>query len=176
MAIYSRRQLLLLLALLGAGGVGLAVERWRAAYPEVADRLERLDRAPEPPTAVQSPAPDGGPAREPAGAGADPPAGAGTARAGIAPGPGPRRGPAHARSHRAAPGAPVDLNRAGVEELEGLPGVGPVLAERIVARRRSGGGFASVDDLRKVPGVGPAKLDRLRPLVTVGPVAPAPGP
>lgn len=60
------------------------------------------------------------------------------------------------------PGAPVNLNRATLEELLALPGVGEKMAAAIVAARP----FASVDALDAVPGVGPATLEELRPLVT----------
>jgi competence protein ComEA len=60
----------------------------------------------------------------------------------------------------------IDLNRATRAELLQVPGVGPVLAERIEHHARQHG-FQSVDDLRKVPGVGPATLERIRPWVTV---------
>jgi competence protein ComEA len=46
-ALYTGRQLLLLFALLGAAAAGLAVREWRATYPELADRLEHVDRQPE---------------------------------------------------------------------------------------------------------------------------------
>ena len=62
---------------------------------------------------------------------------------------------------------PVDVNRAGVEELQALPGVGPVLAERIV-RTRVEGAFRSLDDLVRVPGIGAATVSRLRGLAVVG--------
>ena len=65
-----------------------------------------------------------------------------------------------------APG-PVDLNRATVDELETLPGVGPATAAAIVAYRDSHGPFASVDALADVSGIGPAKLAAIRELVTV---------
>ena len=58
--------------------------------------------------------------------------------------------------------APLDLNRATARELEGLPGIGPALAERIVALRRERGRFRNVDDLLQVRGIGPATLERLR--------------
>lgn len=61
----------------------------------------------------------------------------------------------------------VELNRAGTEELEGLPGVGPATAQRIMATRREMGGFRTVDDLLEVPGIGPVTLERLRSLVVV---------
>ncbi len=57
----------------------------------------------------------------------------------------------------------VDLNGATLVQLDGLPGVGPVLAQRIVDRRP----FTSVDELDEVSGVGPTLLERLRPLVRV---------
>ncbi|MFO0706035.1 MAG: helix-hairpin-helix domain-containing protein [Nitrospira sp.] len=65
--------------------------------------------------------------------------------------------------------ARLDLNRATVAEFERLPGVGPVLARRMAAYRTSVGRFQTVEDLRSVKGLGRKKLDRLKPLVTVGP-------
>ena len=62
----------------------------------------------------------------------------------------------------------LDLNRATVAEFERLPGVGPVLARRMAAYRTSVGRFQTVEDLRSVKGLGRKKLDRLKPLVTVG--------
>lgn len=61
----------------------------------------------------------------------------------------------------------VHLNTATVEELERLPGVGPVLAERIVAHREDAGGFETVEDLLEVSGIGEAKLASLRDHVAV---------
>jgi competence ComEA-like helix-hairpin-helix protein len=66
------------------------------------------------------------------------------------------------------PADPVDLNRAGVAELERLPGVGPVLARRILAWRDSAGGFRAVEQLEEVRGVGPAMMRRLTPLIRIG--------
>lgn len=63
-------------------------------------------------------------------------------------------------------GAAVDLNTADAAALDALPGIGPVLAQRIVDQRASHP-FASVDELVEVPGIGPALLERLRPLVRV---------
>lgn len=67
----------------------------------------------------------------------------------------------------AAPGGPIDLNRATAEQLDALPGVGPATAAAIVAHRDRNGPFASVEGLLDVRGIGPAKLDGLRDLVTV---------
>jgi competence protein ComEA len=62
----------------------------------------------------------------------------------------------------------VDLNRAGIDALQTLPGIGPAIAERIVQARKEQM-FTSVEDLVRVRGVGPATVERLRPLVTAGP-------
>jgi competence protein ComEA len=65
------------------------------------------------------------------------------------------------------PVGPLDLNTATAEQLDALPGVGPVTAAAIVAWRTANGRFASVDQLSEVDGIGPARLERLRPLVRV---------
>lgn len=64
-------------------------------------------------------------------------------------------------------GGLVDLNRATTADLDELPGIGPVLAERIADWRTEHGGFGSVDQLREVPGIGEAKFASLRAKVTV---------
>lgn len=64
----------------------------------------------------------------------------------------------------AAPSAPVHLNSAGAEELDGLPGVGPVTAEKIVTYREQHGPFTSLDDLDAIPGIGPARIASLKGL------------
>jgi competence protein ComEA len=64
-------------------------------------------------------------------------------------------------------GGRVDLNTATVGELDALPGIGPVLAQRIVDHRTSAGPFRSVDELDDVPGIGPAIAAELAALVSV---------
>lgn len=63
--------------------------------------------------------------------------------------------------------SPVDLNTATAAELDILPGIGPVLADRILGWRAEHGRFAAVDDLLQVSGIGPAVMDRLRDMVRV---------
>ncbi|WP_435796258.1 helix-hairpin-helix domain-containing protein [Micromonospora chersina] len=68
----------------------------------------------------------------------------------------------------AAPGGgPVNLNTATLAQLDALPGVGPVLAQRILDHREQHGGFRSVSDLRQVDGIGDARYEQLKDLVTV---------
>jgi competence protein ComEA len=61
----------------------------------------------------------------------------------------------------------LDLNTATVEQLDALPGVGPVTAAAILAWRQANGKFTSVDQLGDVDGIGPSRLDKLRALVRV---------
>ncbi|WP_405872850.1 helix-hairpin-helix domain-containing protein [Streptomyces sp. NBC_00005] len=65
----------------------------------------------------------------------------------------------------AAPAAPVALNTATVDQLDTLPGVGPVLAQHIIDYRTQHGGFRSVDELREVNGIGDRRFSDLRNLV-----------
>lgn len=62
-------------------------------------------------------------------------------------------------------GAKVHLNSATLEQLDTLPGIGPVLAQQILDYRSANGAFRSIDELDAVPGIGPARLEQLRPLV-----------
>ncbi|HSC49168.1 MAG TPA: helix-hairpin-helix domain-containing protein [Gaiellaceae bacterium] len=61
--------------------------------------------------------------------------------------------------------APVQLSTATLEELDSLPGVGPVTAQKILDYRQEHGAFHSVDELDAIPGIGPKRLDQLRDLV-----------
>lgn len=93
--------------------------------------------------------------------------------------PAPRRGPvalprpapatsdAGAGSSGGRAGRPVDLNAADAGALTALPGIGPVLAARIVAYRDSAGPFRRIEDLEAVPGIGPATVARIGDRATV---------
>jgi competence protein ComEA len=66
------------------------------------------------------------------------------------------------------PGAgPINLNTATLADLDTLPGVGPVLAQRILEAREAQGGFKAVSDLRNVEGIGTSRYEQLKDLVTV---------
>jgi len=64
-----------------------------------------------------------------------------------------------------APAGPVQLSVATVEQLDTLPGIGPVTAQKIVDYRTAHGAFRSVDALDDVPGIGPSRVEQLRGLV-----------
>jgi competence protein ComEA len=115
------------------------VSHWRRAYPELAERFERFDRAAVPmrPTVDELPLAQ------------------------------PTRRPAAPKS--TSPGPALDINRASEDELRALPGIGSVLASRIVETRDREGPFASVDDLRRVRGLGRAKLEKLTAAVALRP-------
>ncbi|MFJ4947883.1 helix-hairpin-helix domain-containing protein [Streptomyces sp. NPDC088760] len=84
--------------------------------------------------------------------------------AGAAPPPGPAAGPLSGTTGT-GPTAPVSLNTATVDQLDTLPGVGPVLAQHIIDYRTQHGGFRSVDELREVNGIGDRRFTDLRELV-----------
>ncbi|MGH7707886.1 MAG: ComEA family DNA-binding protein, partial [Vulcanimicrobiaceae bacterium] len=71
------------------------------------------------------------------------------------------------RSRKPLPDAPVDLNGADVPALEQLPGIGPALAERIVAYRRINGRFASPAELLDVAGMTQPRVDEIAPYVVI---------
>jgi competence protein ComEA len=83
----------------------------------------------------------------------------------------PRRGtaalaaPAGPAGARGPSGGPVHLSTATLEQLDSLPGIGPVTAQKILDYRQKHGAFTSVDGLDAVPGIGPARLDQLKDLV-----------
>jgi competence protein ComEA len=83
----------------------------------------------------------------------------------VAPAPGPGPGSGGGAPAGGVPAGPVSLNTATVEQLETLPGVGPVLAQHIVDYRTRHGGFRSVDELREVKGIGERRFADLRDLV-----------
>jgi competence protein ComEA len=66
-----------------------------------------------------------------------------------------------------APGQPIDLNTATLEQLDTLPGVGAITAQKILDYREEHGGFGSVDELGQVPGIGDKRLADLREQVRV---------
>ena len=63
---------------------------------------------------------------------------------------------------------PIDINRADAEQLTALPGIGEVLAGRIVAYREENGSFLSIQELQNVEGIGEKRLDAILDLITVG--------
>lgn len=79
----------------------------------------------------------------------------------------PRRGaaPTGAAGATGAPAGPVHLSTATAEQLDALPGIGPVTAQKIVDYRTQHGAFHSVDELDAIPGIGPARIEQLRGLV-----------
>lgn len=78
----------------------------------------------------------------------------------------PEKGPS-GDGRGAGPTGPVDLNTATEEQLDALPGIGPIMAKAIVAWRAANGRFTSVDQLGEVDGIGPGRLEKLRELVKV---------
>ena len=144
----AERRAVILVAMLFALGAGR--DLWRAHHPRELPR----------------PAPFSGGMREPT---ADPrapePGRDGSGAIPLAPDPGAAAGGDRPRDRPEI--GRVDLNRASVEELDRLPGVGPVLAHRIVEHRRRQGRIREVDELLAVRGIGPRLIERLRPHVLV---------
>lgn len=118
--------------------IGAGWDLWRAAHPAL---------TPEPDPGTTLAVPDRGRA--------DAAAPSGAAGATQAPPPEAARGR-------------IDLNRASENELDQLPGIGPVLARRIVEHRAKNGPFRSLAELRAVRGIGPKLLIRIAPRLTLG--------
>jgi competence protein ComEA len=76
---------------------------------------------------------------------------------------------AQAKPESRPPTAPLDLNTASIQELQGLPGVGPRTAERILEYREQRGRFEKIEDLMNVRGIGEKSFLKLRALVVVTP-------
>ena len=68
----------------------------------------------------------------------------------------------------ASPTAKVDINSAGIDELDTLPGIGPSTAAKIIEYRENNGPFTSVEQLMDVSGIGPAKFEAIREMVVAG--------
>ncbi len=66
-------------------------------------------------------------------------------------------------------GAPIDINTATLEELDSLPGIGPVIAQRIIDYRTATGPFASIEQIEEVKGIGDALFEKIKDRITVGP-------
>jgi len=82
---------------------------------------------------------------------------------------------AAARADKQPPAKPIDLNVANVKELQELPGVGAVTAQRIIDLRQKSGKFHRVEDLLAVRGISQKRLDAMRAYITVSaPVSPTP--
>src|SRR6202171_523840 len=67
---------------------------------------------------------------------------------------------------------PININVATSEELQQVPGIGPVTADKILQMRKSYGAFKSVDDLLAIRGIGKKRLDKMRKYLTVGKIVP----
>ena len=80
-----------------------------------------------------------------------------------------------AQAEKNPPAKPIDLNLANVKELQELPGIGPVTAQRIIDLRQKSGRFHRVEDLLAIRGISQKKLDSIRPYVTVS-ASPSPAP
>ncbi len=78
------------------------------------------------------------------------------------------------RTKQKPPAKPLDLNAASVEQLQQLPGIGPVTAKAIVRFREKSGPFRRVEELLAVRGITRRKLEKLRPYLILAPAAKKP--
>src|ERR1019366_1875399 len=83
---------------------------------------------------------------------------------------------ASALAQKQPPSKPIDLNVANVKELQELPGVGAVTAQRIIDMRQKSGRFHRVEDLLAIRGISQKKLDAMRPYLTVSVPSPPSAP
>jgi len=74
-----------------------------------------------------------------------------------------------AQNTSSSPKTKVNINTATVEELQTLPGIGAITAQRIVEYRQTHGPFQKVEDLLNIKGIGEKKLEKIKPLVEVVP-------
>ena len=149
---YTRRQLALLLLVVLVAGAGFGIGRWRQDHADLVEAFETFDQTPPESSAVARSSSRPEPARATS-----------SKRSRFN---GERSDP---DGKDKQPAGPVDVNRATTADLRRLPGIGPVLAARIVEARESGGPFTSIDDLKRVSGIGKSKLERVRDFVTVSP-------
>jgi competence protein ComEA len=135
--------------------LGAADELWRATHPRFAPAPAGLGGAPRTPAVPSSSIEPGA---------TQPPLAAGDTAILSAEDP---AGPVSLVSRRSASAVEfvVDLNRADAAELDRLPGIGPVLARRIIDYRTRHGRFSRCEELLAVPGIGPRLLERVRPHV-----------
>ena len=73
------------------------------------------------------------------------------------------------------PSKPIDINLATSEQLQQLPGIGPVIAQRIIDYRKKSGPFRNVDELMAVRGISDKRLAKIKPYVFVKSPQPTPG-
>jgi len=75
--------------------------------------------------------------------------------------------PANKAVESSAVDKPVSINKADLEELQTVRGIGPALAERIMNYRQANGGFKTLDELKEVRGIGDAKFEKLKSQITM---------
>ena len=69
------------------------------------------------------------------------------------------------RTVKKRPHGPISINSADIAQLDSLPGIGPVMAGRIIAYRKQNGAFSAIEDLRKITGMGKSKFAEIKALV-----------